>query len=182
MKLFLVMQAFDRKLAEITTLVQTMEQDSYHFEEYAVKLLSEIETMAQQYALPFQPNLSLLQANLLCGNKEDSSPAANRKEKTKEKKRYVINQLSEAVRIVQQYFEDTRKQFDDCEKICGQIIISAQYKGLTGCTSDLYTAVEQDGELGAHLANVKAAVGTVNAMVIFEQAKAYMSSDPSISQ
>lgn len=172
MKLIMVMQAFDKKLTEITTLVQVMEQDSYHFEQDAEKLLSDLEEMAQQYAMPFQPNLSLVRAKLLCGNREKNSVDAGRKEKGREKKRYIVSQLSEAVGIVQGYFEDARKQFEECEKLCGQIIVSAQFKGLTEQASDLYTAVEQDGELGVHLANVKAVVGAVNTMVIFEQARA----------
>lgn len=176
MKLFLVMQAFDSKLAEITALVQTMEEAPYHFEQAAHTLLSGLEEMAQRYSLPFQPNLSLLQANLLCGYKETGSDAT-RKEKSREKKRYIVNQLSEAVHIIQQYFEDARKQFDDCEKLCGQIIINARYRGLDSNMADLYTAVEKDGELGVHLANIKATIGTANALVLFEQAKLYLADD-----
>ncbi len=173
MKLYLVMQAFDNKLTEITAFVRTMEEEPYHFEQAAQTLLGELEEMSQRYSLPFQPNLSLLHANLLCGYKEPGGDAT-RKEKNREKKRYIISQLSEAVRIIQEYFEDARKQFDDCEKLCGQLIVNARYRGLENNTADLYTAVENDSELGAHLANIKAAVGTANALVIFEQAKLYM--------
>ncbi len=173
MKLYLVMQAFDSKMTEITALVRTMEEASYHFEQTAQTLLTELEEMAQRYSLPFQPNLSLLHANLLCGYKEPGDDAT-RKEKNREKKRYIISQLSEAVRIVQHYFEDARKQFDECEKLCGQIIVNARYRGLESNTTDLYTTLENDSELGVHLANIKAAVGTANALVIFEQAKLYL--------
>ncbi len=173
MKFYLVMQTFDNKLTEITALVRTMEEEPYHFEQTAQTLLAELEEMAQRYSLPFQPNLSLLHANLLCGYKE-SGDDATRKEKNREKKRYIVSQLSEAVRIIQQYFEDARKQFDDCEKLCGQIIVNARYKGLEDNTADLYTTLENNSEFGMHLANIKAAVGTANALVIFEKAKLYV--------
>lgn len=173
MILIMVMQEFDRKLAEVSGLIRSMDSEAHRFERDAIKLVMDLEKMAETYALPIQAELALVRGRLLCGCPEDKAGRLSRKERSKEKQRYLINQLAEAVCLAEQYFEGARKQFEECEQVCGQIIINAYYRGMQKEKQDLYLLVSQDEELGAHMAKVNGVVGCANARVIFEQAKAY---------
>lgn len=85
----------------------------------------------------------------------------------------VVSELAEATRLAEEYFDRARKQFEECEQLCGQIIINAYYRGLQQQKQDLYLLVSQDEELGPHMAKINGAVGCANTRVIFEQAKVY---------
>lgn len=173
MVLIFVMKEFDKELTHISELVQKLESNSYELEQESVNLLHNLEKKAEKYSLPIQPKLALIRGKLLCGYKE-SSANPNRKERNQEKKRFVITQLSEAAICVEEYFAVARKQFDECEQICGQIITHAYSRGLQADTTDLFKMVSTDSELSVPLANVIAIIGTVNARIIFEQAQVYV--------
>ena len=173
MILIFVMKEFDKELSEISTLIRTLESDFYEMERETGNLVQRLEDMAGKYSLPIQPKLALIRGNLICGYKEEGT-MQSRKEKLTEKKRFLVQQLAEAAECIENYFMPARKQFDECEKICGQIIVHAYHKGLGGQGEDLLTQVLQDAELAAHLMNVKAVVGGVNTRIIFEQAQVYM--------
>lgn len=173
MILIMVMQEFDRKLAEISGLIRSMDSEPYRFERDAIKMVMDLEMMAETYGLPIQAELALVRGKLICGCPEDKSNRLPRKERSKEKQRYIIAQLTEAIRLAEEYFDRARKQFEECEQVCGQIIINAYYRGLQKQKQDLYLLVSQDEELGPHMAKVNGAVGCANTRVIFEQAKVY---------
>lgn len=174
MILIFVMKEFDKELAVVSRLVQKMEINSYYLEQDSIKLLLSLEEKAEKYSLPIQPRLALIRGNLICGYKEEKTSIMNRKEKNREKKRFITKQLMEAVQCVEEYFTNARKQFDECEQICGQIVMHAYNKGLHQISQDLYTLASQDPELAAPLANVKSVIGTANARFIFDQAQAYI--------
>ena len=123
--------------------------------------------------MPIQPRLALIRGSLLCGYKDEMNSIMNRKERSRDKKRFIIKQLSDAVQCVEEFFMNARKQFDECEQICSQIIVHACNKGLHQMNQDLFSVVSQDPELAAPLINVKAVIGNINARVIFEQAQAH---------
>lgn len=173
MILIMVMHEFDRKLTEISDLIHNMECGNYQFERDAVKMVLDIEEMAERYSLPIQADLALVRGKLLCGYPEEKASLLSRKERGREKQRYIVTLLFEAVKLVEDYFRGARKQFNDCEQVCGQIIVNAFYKGLHQQNQDLYVLVSQDADLGPHLAEVHSAVGCANARVIFEEAKVY---------
>lgn len=173
MILIMVMHEFDRKLAEVSQLIRNMECSNYQFERDAVKLVLDIEGMAERYGLPIQADLAIVRGKMLCGYPEEKASLLSRKERGREKQRYTVTLLSEAVKLVEDYFVGARKQFNDCEQVCGQLIVNAFYKGLHQENQDLYVLVSQDADLGPHLADVHGAVGCANARVIFEQAKVY---------
>lgn len=179
MILIMVMQEFDRKLAEMSGLIRSMDSESLRFERDAIKMVMDMEKMAETYALPIQAELALVRGKLICGYPENKSNRLSRKERSKEKLRFIVNQLTEAVCLAEKYFEGARKQFEECEQVCGQIIINAYYRGLQKQKQDLYLLVSQDEELGPHMAKVNGLVGCANARVIFEQAKVYVRYDPS---
>lgn len=172
MVFIMVMQEFDRKLAEVSGLIRGMEHDSYHFETNVIRVVLNLEQMAEKYALPIQAELAVVRGKLLCGYALEKGQS--RKERDKEKKRYVVEQLEDVLGIIEDYFSAARKKFDKCEQLCGQIIVSAYYKGMYQYKKDLYESVQQDEELAPHLAEVQGAVGFVNSKVIFEQAKEYV--------
>ncbi len=176
MILIMVMQEFDEKLKEVSDLIRRMNTDTYHFERDAVRLALDVEEMAEKYGLHIQPDLALIRGNLMCGYHEEKGCILSRKERGKEKQRYILNELAKLVRLVEKYFADAREQFQKCEKVCGQIIINAYYRGLNQKNKDLYVAASQDAELAPHMAEINGAVGCANAKVIFEQAKAYTKS------
>lgn len=169
----MVMQEFDRKLGEVSGLIQSMDSDSCHFQKNAIGMVMELENMAEKYGLPIQAELALVRGKLICGYPEEKANLLSRKVRSREKQRYIITQLSKAVELVEQYFEAARKQFDNCEQVCGQMIINAYYKGLDKQKEDLFVLVSKDEDLGPHLAEVYGVVGCANAQVIFEQAKVY---------
>lgn len=170
----MVMQEFDRKLGEVSGLMQSMDSNSYHFQENAITLVLEMEKLAEKYGLPIQAELALVRGKLACGYPEEKANLLSRKDRSREKQRYIIGELSKGVELVKQYFEAARKQFDSCEQVCGQMIINAYYKGLNKQKEDLFVLVSQDTDLGPHLAEVYGSVGCANAKVIFEQAKKYL--------
>lgn len=174
MVLVFVMKEFDKELKEVSRLMWGLDENSYSLERDAVKLLLNLEEKAEKYSLPIQPNLALIRGKLICGYKEEIGTMMNRKEKNKDKKRFVVNQLAEAVQCVEGYFSNARKQFEECEQICGQILMHAYNKGLHQLNQDLYMVVSQDPELAGALANVKSVIGGVNARYIFEQAQVYI--------
>lgn len=178
MILFMVMQEFDRKLAEVSGLVRSMDTEIHRFERDAIKTVMDLEKMAESYGLPIQAELALVRGRLICGYSEDKGKRLSRKERSREKQRYIMTQLSEAVRLTESYFSGARKQFEECEQLCGQIIINAYYRGLQKQKQDLYLLVSQDEELGQHMAKINGAVGCANTRVIFEQAKKYTRYDP----
>lgn len=174
MILIMVMQEFDKKLTEVTDLIRNMGVDTYHFERDAIRLALDVEEMAEQYGMHIQPDLALIRGNLMCGYHEEKGCVLSRKERGKERQRYIVNELAKLVGLVQEYFKEAREQFQKCERICGQIIVNAYYRGLHQKNQDLYVAASQDAELAPHVAEINGAVGCVNAKVIFEQAKAYI--------
>lgn len=178
MILIMVMQEFDRKLAEVSGLVRSMDSETYRLERDSIKMVMDLEKMAETYGLPIQAELALVRGKLVCGFPEDKAKRLSRKEHSKEKQRYILTQLTEAVGLVEQYFSGARKQFEECEQLCGQIIINAYYRGLQKQKQDLYLLVSQDEELGPHMAKINGAVGCANTRVIFEQAKKYTRYDP----
>lgn len=174
MILIMVMQEFDRKLSEISNLISQMENDFYHFEREALRLVLELEKMSEKYGLPIQKELALVRGNLVCGYSSEKAALLSRKERGKEKQRYVVQQLTEAVEHIEGYFSESRKQFERCEQVCGQIIVGAYYKGLYKQQQDLFLLAAQEEELAPHMAEIQGMVGCANARVIFEQAKAYI--------
>lgn len=175
MVLILVMEEFDRRLAEISEIIKSMETNTHNLEKSAAEIVLSLEEMAEKYSLPFQANLALIRGRLLCGYPEEKSGSLSRKERSKQKQRYIVAQLSDAVAIIEQHFKSAREQFEECERICGQIIVNCYYKGLYHQKGELYDLVNTDKELAVHLAGVQGLVGFVNARIIFEKAKAYTS-------
>ena len=169
----MVMKEFDQKLTEISGLIHELDADSYCLERKAVRLALDLEELAEQYGLYIQADIALVRGELLCGYPAEKAGLLSRKERSKEKQRYIVNELSRLVQLVENYFADARKRFEECEQICGQMIINAYYRGLNKANSDLYMAISRDAELAPHLAEMHGAVGCANAKVIFEQAKAY---------
>lgn len=178
MILIMVMQEFDRKLAEVSDLISYMAQDFYHFERDAARLVLELEEMAKKYGIPIQADLALVRGNLLCGCPEEKAALLSRRERTKEKQRYVVQQLTRAADCVENYFAGSREQFGRCEQVCGQIIVGAYYKGLYKKQQDLFLLAAQEEELAPHMAEVQGMVGCANARAIFEQAKDYVRYEP----
>lgn len=171
MVLFFVMQEYDEQLREISRIMELLERDSQTLNQNAIQLVKNLEEMAQKYSLSIQPELALVRGKLLCGYQEEKQAQLNRKEKTAAKKSFIVNQLSVVVSCIEEYFQKARKQFEECEQLCGQIIMHAYSKGLHKETQDLFSLVAADVELSPHLSNVIALIGSVNARVIFEQAK-----------
>lgn len=171
MVLFFVMQEYDEQLRELSRIMELLDKDSQALNQNAIQLVKNLEERAQKYSLPIQPKLALVRGTLLCGYQEEKQGQLNRKEKAAAKKSFIVNQLSIAVSCIEEYFQTARKQFEECEKLCGQIIMHAYSKGLHKETQDLFSLVAVDVELSPHLANVIALIGSVNARVIFEQAK-----------
>lgn len=177
MILIFVMKEFDKELTEISRLVRELEANTYGLETDAAKLMLNLEEKAEKYSLPIQPRLALIRGNLICGYKEDLTSIMNRKERNREKRRFVIEQLSDAVQCIEEYFVNARRQFDECEQVCRQIVIHAYSKGLNHMNQDLLALAAQDPELAAPLANVMSVIGNTNTRFIFEQvqAQAYIS-------
>lgn len=173
MILIMVMQEFDQKLTEVSGLLQNTEASVPSLGKNAAGLVMELETMAQRYGLHIQAELALIRGRLLCGYPEEKGTGISRKEREHAKLRYIVEQLEKAVTLVGNHFKNARAQFEECEKVCGQIIVNAHYRGLVQNGQDLYTVVSQDPELAPHLAQVQGAVGYINAKVIFESAKIY---------
>lgn len=137
-------------------------------------MVGNLEEKAEKYALPIQGELALIRGKLVCGYSEAKANTLSRKDRGRERQRYTLEQLSDAVMLVEEYFRAARKQFEECEQICGQIIINAYYKGMNRQGQDLYLQVSQDAELAPYLAKVQGVVGCANSRVIFEQAKGYI--------
>lgn len=171
MILIFVMQEYDEQLKEISTLMEQLANNSQDLNRNAIRVVKNLEERAQKYSLSIQPQLALIRGNLLCGYHEDNKQQLNRKEKNIEKKRFIVDQLSQAVSCIEEYFQTARKQFQECEQVCGQIVMHAYNKGLKQQGRDLFPIVAADAELSGALANVIALIGSLNARIVFEQAE-----------
>lgn len=181
MVLIFVMQEYDEQLREVSNLMEQLANNSQELNRNAIRVVKNLEDRAQKYSLSIQPQLALIRGNLLCGYHEDNKQQLNRKEKNMEKKRFVVEQLSKAVSCIEEYFQTARKQFQECEQVCGQIIMHAYNKGLRQQGRDLFSIVVTDTELSVALANVIALIGSLNARIVFEQAESNVNQQYDVS-
>lgn len=168
MVFLLIIQKFDDKLKEVSELVNIMEQKSHEFEARTTQFLKELEDMAAEYSLPIQPKLALLHGQMVTGRKEEKKKMDRREEK-KERKRFALDLLSQAVGCIEEYFQEPKRQLSECEQLCGQIVNKAMEISPEGTEEAIQSTILQTPELCALLSNVKGVAGPLNIRLLLEK-------------
>lgn len=170
-----MLEKLDGIMSGMTELINKLNANEAELIKQSVEMVRELEDMAQSYRLPIQPQLAIIRGKLMC---EPSKPneTMSRKDSRALRKRYILSQLDELNRCVQEYLSDSRKAFYECERLACQIIVRLRAKGvLDGYTAanlngdKLTELAAQDSELAPIVVHITGLIGAVNTKVIFDK-------------
>jgi hypothetical protein len=166
-----VMESMDSILGEMPKLIDSMEKSSCNLSEESVAFVKRLEEAAEKYRLPIATRFSVIRGKLLCSPSETVANVT-RKERRAIQKKSILECLEEAYNCTDSYFADSRKIFDECERLICQVTVRLIAKGLpnknpTG--GDLIALAAKDGELAPIVIHVTGLIGTVNTNILFEK-------------
>jgi hypothetical protein len=166
-----IMESMDGILSEMPELIDSMEKSSCNLQEESVAFVKKLEESAKKYRLPIAARFSVIRGKLLCSSSE-SAANITRKERRAVQKKRILQGLEEAYSCTESYFSESRKIFDECERLICQVTVRLIAKGLpnrklTG--KDLITLAAKDSELAPIVIHVTGLVGAVNTNILFEK-------------
>lgn len=170
-----MLEEVDRIMSRLTELVDKLDSNESELRLLSIAIVKELEEAAQKYRLPILPQLAVIRGKLICGAAKPSGTLSHKDIKALQK-RYILSQLDELNRCVQEYLADSRKAFYECERLACQIIVRLRAKGvLDGYTAanlngdKLTELAAQDSELAPIVVHITGLIGAVNTKVIFDK-------------
>lgn len=172
------MEHFDELLRQVPALVTLMEQNDLRLEERAVEFIRQLEESARQYRLPLESKFALIRGRILAGMEISGTRRYSRKELKKAENQFILSQLEAACTSVEAYFEESRRLFGECEKLCCQVLVTAKAKELWSIGEaqevsgdKILSLLSQDPELLPVITHVAGLAGKINAQILFDKTR-----------